>query len=71
MVDAALDGSDLEERLQFLTMINSLYLLKTSGGDLSESKLKDLNYNEPIIEQLVEDMELLRHNMRQRTDGDF
>lgn len=59
VINSIKDKDKLVERLQFICMLNTFYLLQTSGVEI-QSNLKDIDDNSELIEEVISDIERLR-----------
>ena len=68
VINSIKDKDKLVERLQFICMLNTFYLLQTSGVEI-QSNLKDIDDNSELIEEVISDIERLRTALNKTKDN--
>ena len=68
VINSIKDKDKLVERLQFICMLNTFYLLQTSGVEI-QSNLKDIDDNVELIEEVISDIERLRTALNKTRDN--
>lgn len=68
VINSIKDKDKLVERLQFICMLNTFYLLQTSGVEI-QSNLKDIDDNSELIEEVISDLERLRTALNKTRDN--
>ena len=68
VINSIKDKDKLVERLQFICMLNTFYLLQTSGVEI-QSNLKDIDDNSELIEEVILDLERLRIALNKTKDN--
>lgn len=68
VINSIKDKDKLVERLQFICMLNTFYLLQTSGVEI-QSNLKDIDDNSELIEEVISDIERLRTALNKTRDN--
>ncbi len=68
VINSIKDKDNLVERLQFICMLNTFYLLQTSGVEI-QSNLKDIDDNSELIEEVISDIERLRTALNKTRDN--
>lgn len=68
VINSIKDKDKLVERLQFICMLNTFYLLQTSGVEI-QSNLKDIDDNVELIEEVISDLERLRTALNKTKDN--